>query len=398
MKRVVKKKKVKDVVIDKFNSNRFSMFEVILLVFITLVFGVMIGYLITFKSRNYKTVVSENKVSEVYESIIKNYYKDISSDELAESAIKGMMDYLDDEYSTELSDSVYNDFNDQINGYFCGLGIAVFYENNGLFVFEVNKNGAADKAGIKANDVIYEVDGIKVDNENYTKLIKGKCGDKVNVKIKRADENLEFDITREAVSLDVVESQYFDVNEKYIGYIDVNVFSNNSYDLFVKELKRLEDKNISSLIIDLRSNPGGVLNSTRKIMNLFFEKNTTLYSYQSRNKETVIKDSSSQKRDYPIVILMNEDTASSAEIFISCFKECYGNVKLIGKSTYGKNTIQKSLFINDNYGIKYTISEWFTPKGNSVKDKGIVPDIEVEYGGPNFYDDLQLQKALDLLK
>ena len=380
-----------------FKNNKFSMLEVILLLFVTLVFGVMVGYFATFNRVSTK-VSPQSLISEVYDSLLNNYYKEIDIEDLDKAAIRGIIDYLDEEYTFELEDSQYNELREQINGYFCGIGVTVTYENEKLTIIKVLEDSAAEKVGLKVDDVITHVDGIKIDTENYIDLIKGKCGTKVSLDVLRGEDELIFNIVREAVTLNHISSQYFDVNDKYIGYLDVEAFSYNSYDSFKKHLNRLEEKNIESLIIDLRNNHGGVVASTRQILNLFFEKNTTLYTSKSRNKTTIIKDSTGEHREYPIVLLVNDETASSAEIFTYAFKENYKNAKIIGKTTYGKNTIQTNLSLTEDYAIKYTNSQWFSPSGETVENKGIVPDIEVAAGGSNFYDDYQLQAAIDLLK
>lgn len=382
----------------KGNSNKFSMLEVVLLLFVTLVFGVMIGYFTTFNSHSTNKSTSNSLINDVYNGILNDYYKVVSEEELDKAAIKGIIDYLDEENTIELEDSQYAELVEQTNGYFCGIGVTVIYEDSNLVIVKVLEGSAAEKAGLKIDDVITKVDGIKIDSENYTNLIKGKCNTKLTLSVQRNSEEFETNLTREAVSLNHITSQYFDVNNKYVGYIDVDVFSYDSHVYFKKHLERLEDKDIKSLIIDLRNNPGGSVASTRQIMNLFFKKNVTLYTFESRNKKTIIKDGTSEHREYPVVILMNEETASSAEIFITGFKENYGNIKLVGKNTYGKNTIQTNLSLTDDYAIKYTSSEWLSSKGETVKDKGVTPDIEVNAGGSNFYDDYQLQAAIELLK
>ena len=343
-------------------------------------------------------VAPHSLISDVYDSLLNNYYKEIDMEDLDKAAIKGIVDYLDDEYTFELEDSQYNELKEQINGYFCGIGVTVTYENEKLTIIKVLENSAAQNVGLKVDDVITHVDGIKIDTENYIGLIKGKCGTKVSLDVVRGEEKLIFNIVREAVTLDYINSQYFDVNGKYVGYIDVDAFSYNSYDLFKKNLNRLEEKDIKSLIIDLRNNHGGVVAATRQILNLFFEKNETLYIFESRNKKTIMKDGTSEYREYPVVILVNDETASAAEIFTYAFKENYKDIKIIGNTTYGKNTIQTNLALTEDYAIKYTTSQWFSPSGESVKDKGIIPDMEIAAGGSNFYDDYQLQAAIDLLK
>ena len=405
MKKFKKKNKIKFKLkkpLTSFNSflgkNKFSMLEVILLLFVTLFVGVMIGYFSTFKLRSEVKNTNDSTFSKVYNSILNNYYKEVSEEELESAAINGIVDYLNDENTYELSGDYYNDLKDQLNGYFCGIGVQVIYENGKLEIVKVIEDSPAERVGLKNNDSIIEVDGIMVDDSNYINLIKGECNKSVNVKVLRKDKEKSFDIVREPISIGNISSQYFDIGDKVIGYIDVDVFSLDSYEMFLNHLNRLENKDIKSLIIDLRSNPGGKVSSTKKIMSLFFEKNTTLYTYNSRNKKTIIKDSTRDHRDYPIVILMDECTASSSEIFISAFKENYGDVTLVGKTTFGKNTIQTNLSLDDDYGIKYTVSEWLTSKGASVKDNGIIPDVDVEAGGINYNDDTQLQEAINILK
>ena len=405
MKKFKKKNKIKFKLkkpLTSFNSflgkNKFSMLEVILLLFVTLFVGVMIGYFSTFKLRSEVKNTNDSTFSKVYNSILNNYYKEVSEEELERAAINGIVNYLNDENTYELSGDYYNDLKEQLNGYFCGIGVQVIYENGKLEIVKVIEDSPAERVGLKTNDSIIEVDGIMVDDSNYINLIKGECNKSVNVKVLRKDKEKSFDIVREPISIGNISSQYFDIGDKFIGYIDVDVFSLDSYEMFLNHLNRLENKDIKSLIIDLRSNPGGKVSSTKKIMSLFFEKNTTLYTYNSRNKKTIIKDSTRDHRDYPIVILMDECTASSSEIFISAFKENYGDVTLVGKTTFGKNTIQSNLSLDDDSGIKYTVSEWLTSKGASVKDNGINPDVDVEAGGINYNDDTQLQEAINILK
>ena len=395
----VKKKFIKKIKLsDLLNRNKFSIVEVVLLLFFTLFIGIVIGYFITFKLTRVVESKDTTLISNVYDSILNNYYKEITLDELEKAAVSGVVEYLDDENTIELYDQTFFELKEQINGYFCGIGVNVVFENNKLVIVNVIEGSISEKVGILVDDIIYDVDGIRVNQDNFLDLIKGSCETNLKLGIKRDEEYLNFDLIRESISINSVTSQYFDVGDKYVGYIDIDVFSLNTYDDFRENLKKLEDKNIKSLIIDLRNNPGGVVSSARKIMNIFFKKNTTLYKSKSRNVTTIIKDNSKESRDYPIIILMNECTASASEIFVSGFKENYKDIILVGKTTYGKNTIQNNLSLTDNYGIKYTSSEWYTSNNKSVKDIGIIPDIVVDNGGFSFYDDTQLQEAINILK
>ena len=165
----------------------------------------------------------------------------------------------------------------------------------------------------------------------------------------------------------------------------------------------MEKKKIDSLILDVRSNPGGHLLQTRQILSLFFDKKTVLYQVQAKKTKKKVYSLSNDKREYPIVVLIDSGSASASEILASCFKENYKNINIIGNKSYGKGTVQKSKSLNSGTSIKYTTEKWLTSKGKWINKKGVKPNIEVSLGeeyvnNPGHETDAQLQKAIEILK
>ena len=200
----------------------------------------------------------------------------------------------------------------------------------------------------------------------------------------------------------IIDSVFSDIKDNNIGYLEITSFYANTGDQFEKKLNELEKENISSLIIDLRDNPGGHLNQVNKVVEPFFKKGVVIYQVESNNKKTKIKTTNKDSRKYPVVILINENTASAAEIVAACFDDNYSDVTLIGKQTYGKGTIQKEVNLNSGSIYKYTTDRWLTSKGkwlNRSSTGGLEPDIDLERYDLNDLNntDLQLQRAISVL-
>lgn len=390
------------------NDSKFSIFEVVIIIFISIVFGIIVGYVLTYTRSPLGSVKSNSKLSEIistYNSIKDNYYKEIDDDTLVNAAVSGMIGSLDDKYSNYMDSSTTDSFNESVEGSFVGIGITIMYDGEYNKIIAVDDKGPSNKI-LKVDDLIVEVSGKDVRGiygDDLKKLIRGKVGTTVKIKVLRNNKNLTFSIKRTNIEIETVKSNYFDVESKRIGYLDVDVISSNTYKQFNKNLKRLENKNIDSLIIDLRDNPGGHLSQTKEILSMFFNKKTVLYQLKDKNTKKKIYSSSNETRSYPIVILVNDGSASASEIITSCFIENYNNIKVVGTTTYGKGTVQQSHQLSTGTSIKYTVQEWLTSKGKSINEKGIKPDEELfmnseYYSNPTYNTDNQLQKAIEILK
>ncbi len=395
--------------IDLEGDSKFSIFEVIIVTFISIIFGIIVGYILTYTSTPIKAIKSDPNLEEIisaYNTLKNNYYDDVDEVSLADNAIKGMVSSLNDSYSSFMDNKTAESFNESVDGFFVGIGVTIMYSDGYNQIIKVDDSGPGDKAGLKVNDIILSVDGNSVKGvygEELTSLIKGKSGSKVKIMIKRGNVTKTVTVKRGIIEIENVTSHLLEENGKKIGYINVAVFASNTFKQFRKNLSRMEKKNAEALIIDLRDNPGGHLSQTRDILSMFFDKKTVLYELQNKNKVSKIYSSSNDTRNYPIVILVNGNSASASEVMASCFNDNYKNATIVGTKTYGKCTVQQKVKLSSGTSFKYTTEKWLTSKGKTVDGVGINPDINIEldqsyYSNPTYENDLQVKKAVEILK
>lgn len=395
--------------IDLEGDSKFSIFEVIIVTFISIIFGIIVGYILTYTSTPIKAIKSDSNLEEIisaYNTLKNNYYDDVDEVSFADNAIKGMVSSLNDSYSSFMDNKTAESFNESVDGFFVGIGVTIMYSDGYNQIIKVDDSGPGDKAGLKVNDIILSVDGNSVKGvygEELTSLIKGKSGSKVKIMIKRGNVTKTVTVKRGIIEIENVTSHLLEENGKKIGYINVAVFASNTFKQFRKNLSRMEKKNAEALIIDLRDNPGGHLSQTRDILSMFFDKKTVLYELQNKNKVSKIYSSSNDTRNYPIVILVNGNSASASEVMASCFNDNYKNATIVGTKTYGKGTVQQTVKLSSGTSFKYTTEKWLTSKGKTVDGVGINPDINIEldqryYSNPTYENDLQVQKAVEILK
>ena len=343
----------------------FSVFEVVCFVLIGILFGVIIGYVITFTRNNNNDIYLREIVS-TYNNIVSNYYDDVDKDKLMNSAIEGMIQSLDDPYSQYLDKTNTDSFNQNVDGYFIGIGVVVQYIDDYNKIIELTSGGPAEKAGLKVDDIIYKIDDVDAKGlygNKLTDLVRGKENTDVKISVRRGEEDIEFVIKRKKIEITCVTSNIIEDDYGKIGYIKIDNFSSVSYKQFNNELKSLEKNGINSLIIDVRNNLGGHLNQVNKILSLFFDKKTVLYQLESNKKKKKIYSSSNVSRDYEVVVLVNGNSASASEVLASCFKERYKKGIIVGLRTYGKGTVQKSENLSSGTSFKYTTEKWLTSKG-----------------------------------
>ena len=384
----------------------FTVFEVILIILMSLLFGGIVGYFINY-SRNDVTKDSNlNEVVSTYSSLITNYNGNIDKSKLADAAVKGMIESLDDPYASYMEGATADSFNESIDGSFVGIGVEIITGEDYNTIVKVYDDAPAKKAGLIVDDVIIKVDGKDVKGKNSSelaKLVRGKKGTKVEITVKRGEEEKTFSVKRDVVDLISVTDKIIEYDGKNIGYIRIESFASNTYSQFYKSLMALEGKKIDSLIIDVRSNPGGHLQQTKQILSLFFNDKTVLYQIKSKNKTTKVYSYSKESRKYPIAVLTDSASASASEILASCFKENYKKVFIVGNTTYGKGTVQTTKTLSNGTTIKYTNETWLTSKGKFINDVGVTPTVEVslteEYvNNPCDDTDTQLKEALNKLK
>ena len=391
---------------DDWNSNTFSMFEVIIIILISILFGVIIGYIITCsKNPLYGSDKDLVEIVKIYENLTDDYYDNVDRSKLSDAAIKGMVEAVEDPYTNYMDSDVADEFNETVKGSFVGIGVTVTYDEGYYQVIDIMKNTPASKSDLKIDDIIMRVDDkdIKEDEQAFRSIRKGKVGTKVKLTVKRNDEMKDITLKRALIEIESVHNHIFDYEDLSIGYVKIDTFASNSYKQFKKAIDRFDKKKVDALVIDVRDNPGGQLDQTREILSTFFPRRTVLYQIQAKNTTKKIYSSNSITKKYPVAVLINGASASAAEVLASCFKENYKDVVIVGEKSYGKGTVQKSQTLNSGNSIKYTTEKWLTSKGKWLGDKGVIPDITVAapeeyYENAIYENDTQLKEALKSLK
>ena len=370
---------VREVIVER--RSGFSISEVIIIMIIAIMFGFLLGNIVNFVVFD-KSSSSSDELSELvttYDNIVNNYYDDVDKEELIDAGIQGMINYLDDPYATYFSGDASDEFNEELAGEYEGIGIQVLLRDNVFSVSSVFDNSPASKAGIKIGDIITKVNDTDVSGKSLTdvvSLINSKK--KASITVTRDGNTLDFEVTRSTIDVPVVSSDIYENNGKKIGYIKIDLFSLKVYNQFNKALKALEKQNIEGLVIDVRDNPGGYLSQVKDILCLFLNKKQVLYQLQTKSEtEKVYGTKKSIDRDYPVSVIINDESASASEILASAFKESYGS-HIVGINSYGKGTVQSASDLDSGDTIKYTVQKWLTPDGNWINDKGVVPTDRVE--------------------
>lgn len=346
----------------------------------------------------------ELTLSKIRATLEEKYIGEIDDEKMLESAIKGYVAGLGDEYAEYYTPEEMSNELDEANGNYVGIGIYMLINSTDgtIVVSEPMEGSPAEAVGIKAKDIIVKVDDEEVTKDNVSDMsnkIKGEEGTKVKLEIKRDEEILTFEVERKRIVISHVKSE---IKEDNIGYISITDFDGGTASEFKTKYEELKKKGIKSLIIDIRSNGGGVVDESLEILDMLCDKDSTLLiTVDKQGKEVVTKAKQEAIVDVPVVVLTNEYSASASEILAGALKD-NGRAKLVGKKTYGKGVIQTLMRLSDGSGLKMTTEEYYTPNYNKINKVGIEPDYEVslpeEITELTDKNDTQLQKAIELLK
>lgn len=360
-----------------------------------------------FKSNSAETTSVDEKMVEIKEKLDQIYIGEIDEQKLIDSALEGYVQGVGDEYTEYLTEEEVTALLEDVNGSYVGVGlyIANNIETNEILVVGVIEGSPANKAGILVGDIVKKVDGIDYTGEQLTLAsnnMKGIEGTKVTVTVERDGKNIDFDITREKIKFKCVSSERLENN---IGYIKISSFDGGVAEDFEKAYKDLNSQGIKSLVIDLRNNGGGLVDQCLSIAELIVPKGSKmLITKDKQNNEDISTSSKQPIVNVPIVILVNEYTASASEILTAAIRENV-NAKVIGTQTYGKGVIQGIYPLEDQItALKITMQEYYTPNHNKIHKVGITPDFVVElpdeWKGQLTVDrefDNQLNKAIEVL-
>lgn len=350
-----------------------------------------------------------SKIIGVEEYIKENYLRDVDHSKAIDGQLKGLVQSLEDPYSQYLTVDEYASFTQQTAGIYGGIGVIVTPgEDNYITVVSPIEDTPGERAGLKTGDKILRVNGDEFfadTMDKAVKVMKGKPNTPVTLTIGRKDKDgnneiFDLEITREEIRLVTVKSNIIDDS---IGYIKLTSFDELTYEDFKSNLNGLQAKGVEGLIIDLRNNPGGLLNITANIADEFLGEADIVYTETKSGQREYLK-SKKGKTDLPLVLLVNGGSASASEILAGAMQD-HKRGELVGTTTFGKGVVQRIKPLSDGSGIKLTISEYFTPNGTNIHGIGIVPDVVVELnedveeiGVNNIANDNQLQKALEVLK
>lgn len=330
------------------------------------------------------------------------YEKDIDQEALQQGLIKGYVEALGDPYSEYYDKEEYTELTQTTEGKFYGIGAAFSTENQGgyLEVVKVYENMPADKAGIKAGDKLIKVDGKSIEDktaEAVINLVKGEEGTKVKLIFLRGDDQYTTTCTRAEVKVPTVS---YEMKANKIGYIAISEFTAETYTQFDEAFDALKNQGMAGLVIDLRSNLGGRVDTTCQILDELLPEGTLVYTKDQNGKKTIVaKSDEKTKWQKPIAVLVNEYSASASELFTGALQD-YDAATVVGTTTFGKGVMQQMFGFKDGTGVKLTIAKYYTPKGQDVNHKGITPDIKVKDTRKTADDtnDAQLNKALETVK
>lgn len=398
------------------NEKKYSENQIIPIVVITIIVTALVSIVITaflyYTYLNSKGAIAESFDSSasvedklnVIRTELEKYYlnsDEIEDSELVDSALKGYVAGLGDEYTELMTAKEYEELEQELSEY-VGIGIYVGQSLDGeaVILAPVGDESPAFKAGIKAYDVIVKVNGEDVTGlelEEVTNKIKGKEGTKVKITVDRDGEEKEFEVERKSIKVSEIKYEMLDNN---IGYIDFDSFTETAHTEFANAYKELKKQGAKKLIIDLRDNTGGYVETAEAILDMFLNKGETEYiTVDNKGNEVTTTAKGNKVIDMPVVLLTNEYTASASEIMAGCLKD-HGLVTIVGTKTYGKGVIQSVFPILDNSAyLKITTMKYMTPNKNEINKVGIEPDKVVELDEETLDDKLdnQMEEAIKIL-
>ena len=343
-------------------------------------------------------------IGQLYNIIVDSFYGDPGDPEALDAALEAIMESLNDRHSVYIEPEIFAITSSDLSGELQGIGarVSTDEESGDVRIVSVLNGTPAQDAGLRSGDIFRVVDGIDVSTLNQSELVlkvRGLAGTTVNLTMQRGEDLIDFVVKRARIIIPSVESELLDND---IGYLKLQDFSSIAVDQLDDALTQLNARLLNALVLDLRDNPGGLLQSALDITSMFLEPGEViLYEVFADGEEEVFRaDGNYAGLNIPIVILVNENSASASELFAAALQE-NEVATIIGEVTYGKGSVQTQHLLNNGGGVRVTIAEWLTPQRNSIEGSGIQPDIFVEMDETAPLDetaaDVQLDAALDYL-
>lgn len=402
---------------------RQNVYKIIMLVILTATITFMLTTMVMYNkfsnvySNNYSstneeytsTEMSLVKTLESFKTMLEQkYIGEIDEEKMIDGAIKGYVEGIGDPYTTYLTKDEMKEFTEETNSEYVGIGVYLTNNkaDNTILVVGIMKSAPALDAGMQAGDVIEKVNDIAYTGDQLDdaiKILKGEEGTNVKVTVLRDGKEIDLTITRKKITVEHVASQMLENN---IAYIQVDSFDSGVAKAFEQQITELKNGGAKGIIIDLRSNGGGIVDEATGIADLFLKKNETILITKGKEdkEEVTISKNDPIIQDIPVVVLVNEGTASASEILAGALKDKYPSTTIVGKKTYGKGVIQTLYNLSDGSGLKVTTEEYYTPNHNKINKEGIKPDVEINltkdedgYYETDIDKDAQILKAKEIL-
>ena len=346
---------------------------------------------------------AQTKLNMLTKYIDKYYLGDIDSELMEESLADGLITGLGDKYAEYYTVEEFADLIESTEGAYCGIGVAVVQTTTGeIYIYTVYSGSPAEEAGLMSGDIIVEADGVREfeDLDDLVSIVKGEEGTTVDLVILRDEEEIPVTVERRTIELDTVSYEMLDNN---IGYIYIEQFDKVTAEQFNQALDDLESQGMESLILDLRDNPGGDYDTVVAMADRVLPEGPIMTVKDNQGNIKTENSDAENYLDLPMAVLINENSASAAEVFVGAIQD-YNMATIVGKTSYGKGVVQSVYKFPDGSGVKFTTEQYYTPSGDSIHGVGIVPDIEVDLpediyddGIFDFEEDTQLQAAIEAL-
>ena len=350
-----------------------------------------------------KDASSEEKVEALKKLIDEKYMGEVDEDALKEGLYKGYLQGLDDPYSVYYDEEETKELYETTEGEYSGIGAVLSQDlkSGVITLVQIYEDSPADKAGLKDEDILTKVGTLDVTGMDLSEVvtyIKGEKGTEVELTVLRGEDADEVTVTavRDTVEAQTVE---YEMLEDQIGYLAVSEFDSVTYGQYEEALEALSDHGMEGLLVDLRNNPGGNLNTVCDMLDLVLPEGTIVYMEDKEGKRQTYSSDDAHQLDVPMAVLVNGNSASASEIYAGAIQDHEAGT-IVGTQTYGKGVVQQIFDLGDGTSVKLTIAEYFTPKGRSINGEGVTPDLEVEYE-PDEKDpeaDNQLEAAAEAVK
>jgi carboxyl-terminal processing protease len=339
-------------------------------------------------------------IAEVYNTLVGQHYKAANRERMTEAAIEAMISTFDDPYTEYYNAQEWKEYEAMLENEYVGIGIQIENDENGYYVYRVFPGSPAAKSGVRVNDYIVAVNNIAVkemEELDFYNRITGTEGTTVSLKLKRLEKRLTLSIKRAKIEVSPIANRYFGQG---IGYLEISGFDSDILSEFVKQWRLLRKNNIKSLIVDLRNNSGGYLDSTLDLAQYFIPNKVLLREVDRAGNKTPFTASNDEANpdlliNVPIYILVNEESASAAEVFAAALQD-YKKATLIGVKTYGKGSVQQLFPVGNGSMLKVTVRKYVTPLSKQVDKVGVSPNVRVDYAPAQLIKALQLSGLTSL--